>query len=111
MKRLLSPVTNSAGLSAAGLAVYAAVVMVYNATHNHGVIDVPVIIAAVAAVAALYTRQKVTPTADPKDGNGTPLRVPISLPPATPGQESGNVILKPPAAPEKTLIPPPQAGT
>jgi hypothetical protein len=76
MKRALSPVTNSAGLSAAGLAVYAAAVMIYNATQGHGVIDVPVIVAAVAAVAALYTRQKVTPVADPRDGNGQPLKPP-----------------------------------
>jgi hypothetical protein len=77
MKRILSPVTNSAGLSAAALAVYAAAVMIYNAVHHHGVVDVPVIVAAIAAVSALYTRQKVTPVADPKDGNGQPM-IPIS---------------------------------
>jgi hypothetical protein len=80
VKRLLSPMTNSAGLTSAGMAIYAAVVMIYNASHNHGVVSVPVIVAAVAAVAALYTRQKVTPIADPKDGNGTPLRAPITMP-------------------------------
>ncbi len=73
MKRILSPVTNSAGLSAAALAVYAAAVMIYNVANHHGVIDVPVIVAALAAVSALYTRQKVTPVADPRDGNGNPL--------------------------------------
>ncbi|HEX8006586.1 MAG TPA: hypothetical protein VF482_09190, partial [Trebonia sp.] len=64
MKRLLSPVTNPAGLTSAGMAVYAAVVMAWNASHGHGVLSVPVIVAAVSAVAALYTRQKVTPVAD-----------------------------------------------
>src|SRR5258707_8750070 len=73
MNPILSPVTTSAGLSAAALAVYAAAVMIYNVPNHHGVIDVPVIVAALAAVSALYTRQKVTPVADPRDGNGNPL--------------------------------------
>jgi hypothetical protein len=91
VKRTLSPVTNPAGLSAAGMAVYAAAVMIYNTANHHGVINVPVIIAAVAAVAAWYTRQKVTPVADPKDGNGAPLKVAEQPQP-------------------KTLTPPPGAG-
>ena len=104
-KRALSPMTNPAGLSAAGLALYAAVVMIYNATHNHGVIDVPVVIAAISAVAALYTRQKVTPVADPKDGNGNPLVTIPALQPLMP------LIPVPPATlAEKTLQPPPGAG-
>jgi len=73
MKRALSPSLNPAGLTSAGLAVYAAVVMITNAVHHHGVIDPPVIVAAIGAVAALLTRQAVTPVADPKDGNGNPL--------------------------------------
>ena len=73
MKRLVTPSLNPAGLTSAGLAVYAAVVMIVNAYHHHGVIDPPVIVAAVGAVAALLTRQAVTPVADPKDGNGNPL--------------------------------------
>lgn len=73
MNRLLSPATNPAGLTAAGMALYAAAVMITAALHHHGVVSVPVIVAAVSAVAALYTRQKVTPVADPKDGAGRPL--------------------------------------
>src|SRR6266498_1764173 len=76
MRRLLSPSLNPAGLTSAGLAVYAAVVMILNAYHGHGVIDPPVIVAAVGAVAALLTRQAVTPVRDPRDGNGTPLLQP-----------------------------------
>ena len=81
MKRNLSPATNATGLGSAAAAIYAAVVMIWNATHHHGVIDPQVIIAAVAAAAFLYTRFKVTPVADPKDGNGQPL---VAAPPATP---------------------------
>ena len=94
MKRILSPVTNSAGLSAAALAVYAAIVMIVNATHHHGVIDVPVIVAALAAVSALYTRQKVTPVADPRDGNRQPL---VPAPPPRTG---------PPVPSDVTVVPP-----
>lgn len=91
MKRALSPLTNPAGLTAAGMAVYAAVLMITNAVHHHGVIDVPVIVAAVGAVSALYTRQKVTPVADPVDGAGRPLVPAIPsrggvVPPAGPPQ-------------------------
>src|SRR5260221_2590773 len=93
MKRILSPVTNSAGLSAAALAVYAAAVMIYNVANHHGVIDVPVIVAALAAVSALYTRQKVTPVADPRDGNGQPL---VPAPPRT----------GPPVPPPVTVVQP-----
>jgi hypothetical protein len=107
MKRALSPSTNAAGLSSAGLAVYAAVVMIYNAASHHGVISVPVIIAAVAAVAAWYTRTKVTPVADPKDGNKTPLVAAGPLPVYT---LPGTVEPPPPAPGEKTLQPPPGAG-
>jgi hypothetical protein len=73
MKRALSPSLNPAGLASAAAAVYAAVVMIVNAIHHHGVIDVNVIVAAVAAAAFLYSRMKVTPVADPRDGNGAPL--------------------------------------
>lgn len=86
-KRLLSPLTNPAGLAAAAMAAYAAAVMTVNAVNGHGVIDVPVIVAAVSAVAALWTRQQVTPVTDPKDGAGRPLTP--APPPATtpePGQ-------------------------
>src|SRR5258708_39691846 len=94
MKRILSPVTNSAGLSAAALAVYAAAVMIYNVSNHHGVIDVPVIVAALAAVSALSTRQKVTPVADPPDGNGQP---PVPAPPPTGPPLPSDVTGAPPA--------------
>ncbi len=73
LPRVLSPVTNPAGLLAAAGAVYAAAVMIYNVVNHHGVIDTAVIVAAIGAVGALFTRQVVTPVADPKDGNGNPL--------------------------------------
>ena len=73
MKRNLSLTLNPAGLTAAAGAIYAAVAMLYNAHYHHGVINSAVIIAGLAAVAGLLTRQVVTPTADPRDGNGKPL--------------------------------------
>lgn len=75
MKRMLSPASNPAGLMAAAGALYAAVVMILNAYHHQGVIDPQVIVAALAAMAALLTRQKVTPVKDPRDGNGVPLMI------------------------------------
>jgi hypothetical protein len=85
-KRALSPNTNATGLGSAAAAIYAAVVMIWNASHHHAVIDPQVIIAAVGAAAFLYTRFKVTPVADPKDGNGQPLTAaaPAPVPPAGP---------------------------
>jgi len=80
-KRALSPTYNATGLSAAAAAIYAAVVMIVNAVNHHGVIDPQVIVAALAAAAFLYARFKVTPVADPKDGNGQPL-TPLPLPPS-----------------------------
>jgi hypothetical protein len=76
VKRVLSLATNPTGIGSAGAAIYAAVVMILNATHHHGVIDPQVIIAALAAAAFLYARARVTPVADPRDGNGMPLRAP-----------------------------------
>lgn len=58
---------------AAVSAIYAAVVMILHVVHGQGVIDPQVIVSALAAAAALYTRFVVTPVADPKDGNGAPL--------------------------------------
>jgi hypothetical protein len=104
MKRALSPATNPAGLGSAAAAIYAAVVMVWNATHHQGVIDPQVVIAALAAGAFLYSRMRVTPIADPRDGNGDPLTKAESLPPPLP-------VLPMPADPaQKTLTPPPGAG-
>lgn len=73
MKRLVHPALNPAGLMAAAGTAYAATVMILNAYHHKGVIDPQVIVAAAGAVAALLTRQVVTPVADPRDGNGEPL--------------------------------------
>ena len=66
--------------------------MTWNATHHHAVIDPQVIIAAIGAAAFLYSRMKVTPVADPKDGNGQPLIAAGIVPPQK--------TLLPPAAPE-----------
>ncbi len=73
LKRALAPATNPTGIGSAAAAIYAAVVMIVNAAHHHAVIDPQVVIAALAAAAFLYSRMKVTPVADPKDGNGQPL--------------------------------------
>jgi hypothetical protein len=98
VKRALAPSLNPTGLGSAAAAIYAAVVMIWNATHHQGVIDPQVVIAALSAAAFLYARFKVTPVADPKDGNGQPLQPAAPLP----------VIAMPqPAGAEKTLIPPP----
>ena len=78
VKRALSPTTNATGIGSAAAAIYAAVVMIVNATHHHAVIDPQVVIAAVGAAAFLYTRFKVTPIADPRDGNGNPLHGPLA---------------------------------
>lgn len=83
LPRTLSPNTNPAGLLAAAGAVYAAAVVIYNAFNHHGVFQPEVIVAAIGAVGALFTRQLVTPVKDPKDGNGTAL-VP-ALGPVPPG--------------------------
>ncbi len=75
VKRVVSPSTNATGLGAAAAAVYAAVQMIVNlASHKNGYgFDPQVIVAAVAAGWLFYTRFKVTPVKDPKDGNGKPL--------------------------------------
>ncbi len=73
MNRALSPNTNVTGIGAAVAALWAAAVMTWNATHGHGVIDPQVDISAITAAAFLYTRFKVTPVSDPKDGAGRPL--------------------------------------
>lgn len=84
--RAISPTTNPAGLMATAGAVLAAVVMILNAVNHHGIIDPAVVVAAVGAVAALLTRQVVTPLADPKDGAGNPLTPSTVLPlPPSPG--------------------------
>ena len=82
-KRVLSPATNATGLGSAAAAIYAAVVMIWNVSHHQAAIDPQVIIAAIGAAAFLYTRFKVTPVADPRDGNGQALvAAPALAPPA-----------------------------
>ena len=66
--------------------------MIVNATHHHAVINPQVIIAALGAAAFLYARFKVTPVADPRDGNGQPLVAAVPVP--------AQKTLLPPAAPE-----------
>jgi hypothetical protein len=73
LRRLLSLSKNPAGLLAAAEAVYAAVAMIVNAAGGHGVFSAAAVVAAFGAVAALFTRQLVTPVAEPKDVNGLPL--------------------------------------
>ncbi len=72
-RRLIHPKLNPAGLMSAAGAVYAVVTMIFNAYNHGGIISTPVILAAIAAVSALLTRQVVTPLADPVDGAGRPL--------------------------------------
>jgi hypothetical protein len=101
VKRALSPSTNATGLGAAVAAVYAAVIMVWHATHHQGVLDPQVLVAAIGAAAFLYTRFKVTPVADPRDGNGNALTpapplVPAVPPPVVP--PTGTVTVVPPEA-------------
>ena len=88
--RTLHPALNPAGYMTAAGTVYAAVAMIYNAHYHHGVISTPVVIAAVAAVSALLTRQVVTPVADPRDGNGDPLITAPAIP-AAPDPPSSTV--------------------
>jgi hypothetical protein len=76
VKRTLSPALNPTGLGSAAAAIYAAVVMVWNAAHHHAAIDPQVVLAALGAAAFLYARFKVTPLGDPRDGNGAPLATP-----------------------------------
>lgn len=115
MHRNLTPGLNAPGLTTAGMAVYAAAVMTWNAVHHHGVIQSPVIVAAVGAVAALLTRQAVTPVRDPRDGNGLPLQSPaavaalVAAAAASPHPQLRRPWTAPPAA--ETLQPaPPEAA-
>lgn len=106
--RMASPFTNPNGYLAAAGAVFAAAVMLYNAVNHHGVIDTAVVVAAVGAVGALFSRQLVTPLKDPRDGNGTPLaivtpqlaeviRAASALPPGSDGPGLAAAGGKPPA--------------
>ncbi len=98
LKRALAPATNPTGIGSSAAAIYAAIVMIVNAVSHHAVIDPQVILAALGAAAFLYARFKVTPVADPKDGNGQPL---VAVPP-------GAAFINVPA--QKTLMPPAAAA-
>lgn len=74
MKRAFSPATNPAGLTSLIAALYALGTGIWNVAHNHVALDPQVVVAALAAAAAWYTRQAVTPVRDPRDGAGHPLR-------------------------------------
>jgi hypothetical protein len=102
VKRILSPSLNPAGLGAAIAAIYAAVVMIVNAAHHHGIIDPQVLVAALSAAAFLYARMKVTPVADPRDGNGRPLVPGLPVTPAVTAPvipPTGAVTVVPPGQP------------
>lgn len=87
--RLVNPATNPAGYMAAAGAVLAAVIVIVNAVNHHGLIDTTVITAAVGAVAALLTRQVVTPVKDPKAADGTQLLKAPAGGPIPPGAAPG----------------------
>ena len=74
MNRILSPSRNPAGLTSLAAALYALGYGIWNVTHHRGAVDPQVIVAALSAVAALFTRQVVTPVADPHDGAGRVLK-------------------------------------
>jgi hypothetical protein len=74
LPRFLHPAANPAGYTSAAGVIYAAAVMLWNARYHHDPVSAPVIVAAIAAIASLVTRQLVTPVADPRDATGTPLR-------------------------------------
>lgn len=73
MKRLITPSLNMPGLIAAALAIYAVIQGAYNSAHGSTVLTSSVIVAAISAALSAYARTQVTPVADPRDGNGTPL--------------------------------------
>ena len=85
--RALNPQTNPPGWIAAASALYAAGTAIYNWDVGKGPIDWSVVFAAIVAVAALWSRTRTTPLADPRDGAGRVL-VPQGMPPpAPPGTE------------------------
>lgn len=87
MNRILSPVTNPTGWVAGAGTIYAIVQWAWTASGNKGTAS-PVVVAIALAVAALFTRFYVTPTADPKDAIGhplAPLPEPVLAPPSSQG--------------------------
>jgi hypothetical protein len=112
MKRILSPSTNPAGLTSLIAALYALGYGAWNVAHHRGAVDPQVIVAALAAVAALFTRQVVTPVSDPHDGAGRAL-VPSERPamltvPGLTTPELAADVVKAIAASERRRKPPSQ---
>lgn len=61
-------------LGSAVAVAYAAAAMLYRAYVSHeGVLDTDLLVAAFTALYGLYVRVRVTPVADPKDADKTPL--------------------------------------
>jgi hypothetical protein len=104
LKRTLSPSLNPTGYMAAAGTIYAAAKMIYDVTHHHGYWSTPVLIAALGTAWAFYTRFKVTPVGDPRDGNGQPM---AALPLAS--VITGRQFPEPPAAPAPGAYGIPQA--
>jgi hypothetical protein len=102
MKRVLSPSTNSAGLTSLIAALYALGYGCWNVAHHRGAVDPQVIVAALSAVAALFTRQVVTPVTSPRDGAGRPLKTADQF-----GAEQLNAALA--ARSESMVLPQPSA--
>lgn len=89
--RLVNPVTNPTGLMSAAGVIYAAADMIFNVAEHHAVFNPSVAVAGVAALAAFFARQVVTPTADPINADGKPLitaaeavLTPLPVTPVTP---------------------------
>jgi hypothetical protein len=101
LKRAITPSLNPTGLGSSAAAIYALVQAVWNATHHHAAIDPQVVLAALTAAAFFYSRFKVTPVADPKDGNGAPLVALPLLPLVTmsAGGTNAGTPLQPPGSP------------
>lgn len=88
LRTLLNPMLNPTVYLAAAGAVYAVAVMVYNVINGHAALNAPnlsaLIVAAVGAVGALFTRQIVTPVKAPRDGAGRVLVPANTAMPAAP---------------------------
>src|SRR5258708_28449734 len=106
MNGVLPPAPERAGLGAAPAPTSARVrTIVTLSSHRSGYgFDPQVIVAAAAAAWLFYTRFKVTPVADPRDGNGQPL--------ISPDSAIGEIMAargeKPPAPPSNVTVVPGQ---
>ena len=73
MKRALSPLTNGVGYTALAGLLAAVAQAAWNAHNSGQPVTWQVIATAAVGVLAGWARGKVTPVADPRDGNGQPL--------------------------------------